>query len=137
MIVKSYSKTTVESNIQQYSRGLHPVGALSVPPLVKINTQQGLPSVSQKKEKILRPQSTASSRPWSRGLHPVGALSVLPLVRSPSWHGLSSPSKKIPCSQTSADCPQSTVVSGTTPSGCTQRAPTGSKIPFDQTEWRS
>ena len=31
---ESYSKTTAESNIQQLSRGLHPVGALSVPPLV-------------------------------------------------------------------------------------------------------
>ena len=27
--------------------------------------------------------------------------------------------------QTPVDCPQSTAVSGTTPSGCTQRAPTG------------
>ena len=33
----------------QPSRGLHPVGALSMPPLVWINTQHGLPSMSQKK----------------------------------------------------------------------------------------
>ena len=32
---------------------------------------------------------------------------------------------------TTVDCQQSTIVSGTTPSGCTQRAPTGSKISID------
>ena len=65
------------------------MGALSVPPLVQINTQQGLPSVSSKKRRyILRPQSTASSRPWSRELHPVGALSVPPLVQINTPQGL-------------------------------------------------
>ena len=75
------SKTTVESNTQPQSRGLHPVGALSVPPLVLTRLAQSDPS--QKKGLrgfVLRPWPTTSSRPRSRGLHLVGALSVPPLI---------------------------------------------------------
>ena len=54
-------------------------------------------------------------------------IGVPPLVRLSTRHGLSSRKKEGDnnYSQTTADCPQSTVVSGTTPSGCTWRALTG------------
>ena len=61
----------------------------------------------------LRPQSTASSRPWSWGLHPVGALSVPPPVQIPlaqtEWKSETTKNNKTPsgCSnsrQTTGDC---------------------------------
>ena len=54
----------------------------------------------------------------------MGALGVPTLVRFPTRHGL--PSTSIYIKKFSDPCrlPQSTAVSGTTPSGCTQRAPT-------------
>ena len=67
---------------QLWSRGLHPVGALSMPPLVLIPLGMVRPArVVKKKVQILRPQLTARGQLWSRGLHPVGALSVPPLVQ--------------------------------------------------------
>ena len=118
-----------------YSRGLHPVGALCVPPqvLIPLGRSAGV-EFKKKRDKVeLRPQSTASSRPRSRGLHLVGALCMPPPVLIP----LDQIERKKQTTssvftrqntKTTVDCQQSTVVSGTTPSGCTQRAPTGQKI---------
>ena len=96
----------------------------------------------------LKPSARLILSDRGSGLHLVGALSVHPLeensernilldarpspdhssaTRPPSQRRTSSISinNKKTGSKTPPDCPQSTAVSGTTPSGCTQRAPTG------------
>ena len=65
----------------------------------------------------------------------MGALSVPPLILLKT-KSTSRPQKKNSVrdafSKTVINCKQSTTVSGTTPSGCTQRAPTGLRNPVDQ-----
>ena len=59
----------------------------------------------------------------------MGALSVPPLVQVPldvvCPDRVEEKKRGNNYSQTPTNCPQSIAVSGTTPSGCTQRAPTG------------
>ena len=59
----------------------------------------------------------------------MGALSVPPLERYPLGTvrpiRVTAEQHKKKSSKAPADCPQLTALSGTTPSGCTQRAPTG------------
>ena len=67
---------------RRQSRGLHPMGALSVPPLEWYPLGTGPPDLSDgqtHKKRVIRLPPTLRGRRQSRGLHPVGALSVPPL----------------------------------------------------------
>jgi len=88
-----------DSSSPTEARGLHPAGALSVPPLeensernilldakpapelldLRFREEQVRSVPSQKSFSSLRPPPTARSEWRSRGVHPVGALSVSPL----------------------------------------------------------
>ena len=72
---------------RQQSRGLHPVGALSVPPLewYPLGTVRPTRVTAKQttKRQALRLPPTARSQRQSRGLHPVGAVSVPPLEWCP------------------------------------------------------